>query len=258
MDEFLPIEELRTLLLSRGHRLQEPDDIPGHLTIDPPEDVYLTVALQPDVVLFRLWRERYYLCKPDSRSILATANVPEDFQRRWESMLKGVMPGQPRAVIAGLATWTVTRLIRCDRVYVWPDKPFGLYEFYRDIACEQVSGALGSTVGSGPLRRHLDADPLVKAAVLDPKDPDFPFLIANYFLFSSQNFVEIYFTADDGSEVFQMHHHDKVVVSIPDATTRSALLAELSSNPALFTDASNNEFREEPEDMTEDEWMEGT
>jgi hypothetical protein len=254
MDEFVPVGDLRALLLEQGHRLGDPDNRPGSLSIEPPEDVYLTIALKADVVLYRRWRERYFLCKPDAGVILDSSSVTDDFRRRWMAMIDGVMAGLPRDVIAGLATWTASRLLRFHRVFAWADKRVGLYQDYRGKACEEVSESLGSTIGPGLLRRHLDAEASAVAAVLETNNPEFPFLIATYFLFASQNFLEICFTVEDGSEVYTMHHHDKVIVSIPDPVNRLALVAELSSNPAHFTADSNYELREEPEDMTEEEY----
>ena len=81
MDEFLPIEQLRTLLLERGHCVEAADGQPETLLIRPPESIYLTVALECDGVMYRRWRERYFLCNPDSSAILTSASVPEAFRR---------------------------------------------------------------------------------------------------------------------------------------------------------------------------------
>jgi hypothetical protein len=254
MDQFVPVGDLRTLLLSRGHTLGEPEDRPGGLTVEPPEDVYLTVALDADVVLDRRCRQRFFVCKPDPLAILTAANVPEAFRRRWIAMVQGTMAGLPRDVLAALATWTATRLLRFDRVFAWADKPVRFYEEHRGNVCDQVAEILGSTIGSGLLRSHLDADASAVASVLETRDPEFPFLLANDFLRSSRNFLEIRFTVGDGSEAFTMHHHDKVITSIPDSATRSSLVGKFSSTPAIFTDESGYVLNEEPEDMTDEEW----
>ena len=48
-----------------------------------------------------------------------------------------------------------------------------------------------------------------------------------------------FFLADPaGHEVYQMHHHDKVVVSLPDGPARRELLAELAGRPDVFEDCS--------------------
>ena len=58
-----------------------------------------------------------------------------------------------------------------------------------------------------------------------------------------------YLADAEGAEVYLAHHHDKVVVSIPDVATRQPLLQELTDAAWLFEDASGyaSTIDDEPE-----------
>jgi len=215
-------------------------DPPGppvlHFEFD--EEAYLTIALEPDTTLKKQWRLEYFLCKPDALSLLDGSNLPETSRMRWESLLSGVESESARNVLASLATWTITRLINYTRVYIWADRSFGWYPDYRETALHEIEEALGSTIGASRWRRHLDADCASHATLLDCSDEEFLPIIAAYILTSSLHSNEFNFMVEDGSEVYKMHHHDKVIVLIPDAEAREALIEELCVRPSLFEDFS--------------------
>lgn len=63
-----------------------------------------------------------------------------------------------------------------------------------------------------------------------------------------------FFVADEeGSEVYCLHHHDKVVVSIPDQHSRSLLLEELTQWSALFEDWSRYDSPMDEEEVVPEE-----
>ncbi len=253
MEVTIPIGEVEALLVSRDHTLDVDNSDSGCLALSPPEEIYLTVALRPDAVLFRRWRQRYFLCKPDPASILTRSSIAEPFRQRWQLMLGEIRPPVNFDGLKALATLTFTRLFGCDRIFMWLKKPNRYYPDYRSEMYSQIEQYIGSTVGSGRWRRHLDTNPWSHALVLDPRDEEFPYLIAAYFLYSSNFFSEVYFSRDDVTEVYEMHHHDKLIVSIPDPFQRTEFLSFLTTNSAIFEDRSNYEMMEELEHELDEE-----
>ena len=62
--------------------------------------------------------------------------------------------------------------------------------------------------------------------------------MAACFLFASVGLRDCYLADAEGSEVYLAHHHDKVVVSIPDAVAWKALVQEITDAAWLFEDVS--------------------
>jgi hypothetical protein len=56
-----------------------------------------------------------------------------------------------------------------------------------------------------------------------------------------------------GTEVYLAHHHDKVVVSVPDGREREELVQRLARESWLFTDVSGYGSTMDGEDDAEDE-----
>jgi hypothetical protein len=61
--------------------------------------------------------------------------------------------------------------------------------------------------------------------------------MAAFFLFASENFLEFSFVGCDAHEAYQMHHHDKVIISIPDEWKREDLWETFATNPDVFMHA---------------------
>ncbi len=251
------IAELEALLRANGHTIKENDEARGRLLIAPEPDAYMTLARRVDVVLYRIRRRVFFLCKPDSPAIFAGSVVPEGLRGRWRGLEAQAIAGY-RDILASLAAWTLARLIPHDRAFVWAEKPNGYYPDYRAQLYGEIEEWLGTTVGSDSWRAHLDGDPSANVLALDTASEEFPFILAAYFLHASQHFAEIWFATGDGREAYQMHHHDKVVISVPEAAARDRIVADFQAKADVYEDASDYELFQEPEDMTEEEWWEGT
>ena len=99
-----------------------------------------------------------------------------------------------------------------------------------------------------PWRKHLVEGTGQEAYCLNPGDDQFTDILAAYFLLSSYNFFEFYLTNTDCTEVYEIHHHDKVTASVFDPVSEQELIRSLTSNPDLYTEASGYQCTWDDED----------
>jgi hypothetical protein len=73
-------------------------------------------------------------------------------------------------------------------------------------------------------------------------DERFADVVAACFLFASVGTRDCYLADADGMEAYLAHHHDKVVVSIPDGEVRDVVVREITEAARLFEDVSGYVF----------------
>jgi hypothetical protein len=122
--------------------------------------------VEPDVVLYPEYRQRFFLCEPEPERVFRVC----PHRTRWPKLVSRQPPGY------------------------WQDLPV--------------------------------------------QDSRFADAVAACVLFASVGMHDCYLADADAAEVYLAHHHDKVVVSIPDAAARGGLLRELEDAAWLFTDVS--------------------
>jgi hypothetical protein len=227
--------EIHECLIRRGHSIWDGDSggIPG-TEVSPPRDVCATVALNLDPTLKPGYRERYFACLVDCDLRPVLGDDP-DFD-----------PGEPLATIAredpptggfvaGPFRWLLRRLRRFPTVVLWPGMGARGDEAgtFVDPALLDEMPRLRSWLRAAP-----PASTTIGAIVLDLSDADDARV-----LWEVGNRVgkshEDFFAADpDCAEVYKLHHHDKVIISIPDGPTRRQLLDELAGRGDVLEDCS--------------------
>lgn len=234
-DRSLTAAELSSILTRSGQSLRRGDqeDSTG-FEVWPSPDRIVTVALNLDPFQAPDYRDRYFatLVDDDHFPLLQHApnfNLPESF---------GEAAAQKRrshgAFMAGPFRWLVHRLMRLPRWLLWPEDRIRTLEgFVRDHwALDEMP----------KLRDWLKRDPPVPstavALILDPTEASDCRVLWEVAEQVEQSFYNYYVSDPDGAEVYQLHHHSKVILSIPDESERQRLLAELSEFPDLLEDCS--------------------
>ena len=141
----------------------------------------------------------------------------------------------------GPLRWLLPRLKRFNQVLFWPERGF-----QGPDGCGFLNYLLpdGPRIDEAPcikqwLLESVDEPDAVGAAVLDlsiPLDCNVVWEAADLVARMSYN---MYFGDGAAREVYLVHHHDKVVISIPDKCERDNLIRELSDDKAVFVDRSD-------------------
>jgi hypothetical protein len=213
VDGFLTKRQLHDLLRAGGHSfwIRDPDESP--IDVSPPVEDYLTVALEPDGTLKPEYRDLYFACVTDDAGDPRIATDPAF--------------GPPAdtgdtSFARGPARWLARRLGRFPRVWLWPkggfDRPAEPGPELRTFHTNHVSSPDAAAIGLD-LTNPADAAVFWKAVSLVGSDT-----------------YDIYVTDEAGREVYLMHHHDKIVVSIPDPDAFEDLLTELDGLTDAFED----------------------
>jgi hypothetical protein len=135
----------------------------------------------------------------------------------------------------GPVRWLLARIRRFERVLLWPKG--GL----RGV---DGCGFLLTTVGGERIDQAPHLAQWIKSHAPEPAgvaaiDLGLSEVEDCQVIWEAANLAGVwsydFFLSDSaGLEVYQLHHHDKVVVSIPDARARQRLLAELAGQPEVF------------------------
>lgn len=227
----LTATELRRRLASQGHLVRMLGEPTGGLDPRATPDTIVTVALDADPTLKEAYRERYFVYVRDGDDPFiakrgSAMEVPESFARIAAESASSDF-------VAGPVHWLLMRLRRFPRVLLWPDleyrPPDGDGLVHRGVLDELPE-----------LRARLDrvarpAEP-VGALILDlasEEDAACLLEVAVRVGWSNENF---YVSDESTSEVYELHHHEKLVAIVPEQHTRRLLLEELAELSDLFED----------------------
>jgi hypothetical protein len=236
MIESQSLDNLRVMLLSAGHELAEPGST--DVRVCPTPDLRIVVATQPDVTLYPAHRRHFFLCRPRAESILIRAGCPFTLCRQWSELLVRMHGRHSREVLAGPGTWLLSRLIKHDPILIWGVGSGYWEQSYCDSEYEVIENELGTRIDFGPWRKHLIEGTCQTTHYLSPQDEQFPHILAAYLLLSSYNFFEFYLANINCTEVYEIHHHDKVTASVPVPELKVQILKDLTANPDLYIDVS--------------------
>jgi hypothetical protein len=236
MDRFLVREQLHRLLKDRGHAFwsAKPEDAP--IDVSPPPDVYLTVGADQDGALKSAYRNEYFACVRGADEIPLVRNAPEF---ALSGPLAEAAEREPAGndFIDGPARWLFARIRRFDQILFWPGDGFrgtdGL-----GFPMTTVSGQRITQLPhlANRLARHIPAPATAGAIVLSQSDVNDCRVLweaANLVGTDVHNFYPCDLA---GHEVYQMHHHDNVIVSVPDDEARWDLIDDLADRSDLFKD----------------------
>jgi hypothetical protein len=228
--------DLHARLMGQGHA-PSPDARESAIftQVWPPPEMIVTVALEMDTTLLPTYRQRYFTCVLDQ-------DENPVIQYKSEFALSGVfaaIAGNEPATgpfMAGPLLWLLRRLRPFTELLVWPDENAWASgggcllepEHFADLPQLQPWARGGVDQFSG----------LPDAILLDLKEASdcrVLWRLANLVAWSSSNF----FVSDAlCREVYLLHHHDKVVISIPAGETRRALSQELAKSLDVLRDYS--------------------
>src|SRR5262249_38735552 len=184
-------------------------------------------------------RRRYFACSPDAGKILERGGCPNVLGRYLLTFLEQLGQGQGcyYDFLAGPGAWALARLGQCDRVLVWladfPGRPWWSAE---ELA--RTAGHLQAPLPFPSLLPGAGTSSRPRAFLVPTQGEAFAELFVACALMASWDSRDCFIASASGEQVVLLHHHDKVIVSIPDRTSRPQTLRDLRNNPDLFEDVS--------------------
>ncbi|MBO0699321.1 MAG: hypothetical protein J2P46_13070 [Zavarzinella sp.] len=238
MVRFLTKGQLHDLLRECGHAFSSAEPVDEPIDVSPPAETYLTVGLDADGSLKPAYRDRYFACLRDADDEPLILRAPAFALEGPFAIAAERDPGNNYFVM-GPVRWLLARVRRFERALLWPRGGFRGDDGLGFIP----TTSRGEPIDPAPrlaswFRRYVPEPARVAAAVLDLS------AVADcQVVWEAANLVGVgtydFFLAEPaGREVYQLHHHDKVVVSIPDAPARRDLLSELARQTDIFEDCS--------------------
>ncbi len=232
----LALEIWRSRLECSSHRLTEPaeGDVAG-FRLWPNPDIGITVAFYEDVTLKIPYRQRFFLCEAEPEPVFRAMGCPEPHRARWLELLSQQRPGYWWDFLAGPGAWLLTRLTRFREVVAWSNR--GLPWDMLAGPCSRDYGLVVPTEAS-PFFEPTDGPEASQPRLLEVQDERFADAVTACVLFASVYMQDCYLASVDAAEVYLAHHHDKIVISIPDPVIRGQVLQEIIEAPWLFDDVS--------------------
>jgi hypothetical protein len=250
MPDGLTLDAWWARLEARGHCLAAPNrQTATGFTFQSDPDTYMTVAVEPDGVLKPQYRERFFLCDPEPEQVFRVMGCPEPHRSRWLELVSLQPPGYWRDFLAGPGSWLLVRLTRFGEVVAWSER--GLPWDGLDAPHHRGWG-MEVPAKAAPFFAPLEGPEANRPRLLPVGDGRFADAVAACVLFASVGMRDCYLADADAGEVYLAHHHEKVVVLIPDAGVRERLLQELRGADWLFTDVSGYASSIDDEDEGQD------
>jgi len=238
MDRFLTRGRLHGLLKARGHTFWSAEPVEAPIVVSPPLGIYLTVGLDADGTLKPAYRDRYFSCRRNAADEPVLRHLPAFALSGPFATAAERDPGNNYFAI-GPVRWLLARVRPFERVLLWPR---GGFRGDDGLGFLLTTGG-GERTEQAPhlarwFQRHALEPARVSAVVLDLSDLGDCQVIWEAVNLVGGGTYDFFLSDAAGREVYQMHHHDKVVVSIPDARARRELLTELSGQADVFEDCS--------------------
>jgi hypothetical protein len=239
--DLLTLDVWKARLEHQGQRFIKPEweTVTGFTLWPDASTVLITVTVDVDQPQYPHGRERFFLCVTEPEKVFRGVSCPKLHQERWRELVSRQPPGYWQDFLAGPGSWLLARLARFQRVVAWADRGLpwdGLdsleYRQWGMVIPTAAAPFFAATAGPEATRPRL----------VPVSDGRFPDVVAACLLFSSVGLRDCYLADEAGTEVYQVQHHDKVVVSIPNVESRDQLLRRLEDAPWLFTDDSENRF----------------
>jgi hypothetical protein len=235
-DCIVGLQELSKRLAMNGHQLW-PETVRHSSSTDvwPSPATIATVAMELDGTLPPSYRHRYFACVLDAEEqpILQyhaafQLSTPFDSIRVQEP---------PRGhFMVGPFLWLLRRLRGFSRILLWPREKYrktdGVW-FFNPWEVDHV-GALFEWAREAALN-SLPVD-AVMLDLVRQRDCRVLWQIGNLV---ADSHLDYYVSNADVTEVYLLHHHDKVIISIPNADLRRKVIRELNEVSDVITDCSD-------------------
>jgi hypothetical protein len=227
-------DELRHRITQAGHFACDDEETACGTDVCPTPETIVTVGMNLDPTLMPAYRQRYYACclKSEEDPVPALQEepsfaLPALFREAAESPAKDPFLGGP-------CRWLLRRIARFDSALLWPACPES------DSGGAFAQACLLDEVPN--LRGKLPSDPLslagTGALVLDLWRESDCSMLWGVMIRVSQSYFDFFVADLECREVYRLHHHGKVVVSIPDPSSRREMLDELDHWSDLIEDCS--------------------
>jgi hypothetical protein len=228
-------DELRHRLAQAGHLACEVGETGCGTDVWPTPETIVTVSMNLDPTLMLAYRQRYYACFLKSEEDPVPALRDDPFFDPPAPFRAAALDGPADdRFLGGPCRWLLRRIARLESVLIWP-------------AC-QGSDTAGAFAQVGlleevpSLRGKLPANPMglseIGAVVLALRQAADCRVLWDIMGGVSRSSFDFFVADPECREVHRLHHHGKVVVSIPDGSSRRALLDELDARPDLIEDCS--------------------
>ena len=245
----MTVDELRGRLVRGGHLAFDDESATNTTDVWPTPAIIVTVAMDLDPTLKSAYRNSYFACYLKSKEDPVSA-IQDDPAFALPEVARKTAAERPRddRFLGGPFRWLLQRITRFESVLFWPACPesgqnrafiltdlLEIVPLVREKAASAASNLneLGAFVLD--LRRESDWEILWEIAAL-----------------VSQDFFDYFISDLDCHEVYQLHHHGKIVASLPDDFSRRELLDDLATWSYLIEDCSCyvSECDEEDENQT--------
>ena len=252
----ISLADLLHQLESQRHELFVDDK--GDSNVCPPVDVVVHIGLGADPMLEVAYRQNYFACYwTEEGRVKAELEPTLSFQGVWrelelqaavsrggDSVASTESDGRhsqneedKNAFLNGPMRWLIARIQRFDQILLWPAGAFrrqmnsASIDRQSDSAIDEAE--MFQLIKTAGLNNESDG-----ALVLDLQQAADCRLIWRVAQFVSHGFDNFYVADSALSEVYVLHHHSRILVSIPSAERRQQLLDELNNLPDVFVDCS--------------------
>jgi hypothetical protein len=226
--------ELHQLLCRQGHSFSERSShVNENTDVCPGPDILVTIAVDPDGALPPDYRNRYFAFRTE---YIDEPLPPCDkyFPIPVTLQMAALQDPSLGDFMAGPVRWLLHRLNRIPEIILWPMSSSLTYS---------LDGWIPEIFQRFPPLRRLhpkacEAEERAAAILLkheDPADAQILWSVANHV---SQIGDDFFVSGPNAEEVYLLHHHDEVVISIPDFQKRCRLLDELAGCSDILIDCS--------------------
>ena len=241
-------DELRGRLVRAGH--PAPDDEETHCATDvwPTPEAIVTVAMNLDPTLMPAYRQRYFACylKSAEEPVPAIRDAPAFALPELSREVATESPAED-CFLHGPFRWFLRRIQCFNSVLFWPE--------CREPNTDGAFAQADLLEGLPFLRERLGTDASglaeIGAVVLDLRREPAWMVLWEVATQVSQSFSDFFVSDLECHEVYRLHHHGKVVASLPDGASRQELIDDLANWSDLIEDCSGyvSEWDDEDDDQ---------
>ncbi len=253
----IPQSILRSQLQGEGHELYA-DDVDG-TDVGPSANVVVHLDIGADPVVYPEYRNNYFGCYWTADGRLNAEFEPTlEFQGVWRELAQrdglsnlgdsfATSDDEDRspkkntdltAFLNGPMRWLISRIKRFDRIVLWPSASLrrSLMQLATGREVPEVDAeefALGQRMQAAGIDSSFEG-----ALVLDvsqPEDCELVWLLARVV---SCGFCNAYLADSSFCDVYELHHHNRIAMSIPSGERRQQLLDDLTKLDDVFVNCS--------------------
>lgn len=253
----IPQSILHSQLEREAHQLHG-DDV-KETDVKSPPDVVVHLGIGADPMMVREYRNNYFACYwTEDERLQAEFESTLEFQGVWRELAQrdglsnfGNSSATPEveaqssksntaltAFLNGPVRWLISRIKRFDQMVLWPSG--SLRRLLTKMATAQEGPEIYAevfAVGQRMQAAGIDSS-FGGALVLDMSQPDDCELVWLVARLVSCGFHNAYLADSSFCEVYELHHHNRIAMSIPSDGRRQQLLDDLTKLDDVFVNCS--------------------